>query len=78
MTIPNPNAFTDEDLKRLKDHSIELYVSFNPKDGGKNILPALLARLEAAEWSAENHGGCALADECICDPCKAWRTSKGE
>lgn len=77
MTPPNQNAFTNDALKRWKEY-------FNGIDKGwpTPVLPreieALLARLEAAEWSAENHGGCALADECICDPCKAWRESKGE
>lgn len=42
-------AFTDEDLKRLKDHlSDECYLSTEWIDARK-LMPGLLSRLEAAE-----------------------------
>lgn len=69
---PERKGFSDEDLKRLKEHTLsDCPCAFVTDD-----IPKLLARLEAAEAICrivERTGDGSLWKEC-----EAWRRSKGE
>jgi hypothetical protein len=76
-------AFTDEDLKRLKELNITPCTDLPQVTGQlkeyRILTNALLARLEAAE---ECLNKCGHHSNCSRLPCKcgyeAWRKSKGE
>lgn len=65
-------TFTDEDLKRLKEQ-----YSIAGIESVENKLPALLARLEAAEKHMERHEmGCRRRGRC--SYYEAWRQVSGK
>ena len=73
-------TFSDEDLKRLKE--LDAAASIHDKYGNEEIrkaIPALLARLEAAEmccqfmWISEHP-----IDDSATDAYKAWRKAAGK
>jgi hypothetical protein len=72
-------SFTDEDLKRLKEHLKEC----DNCDEIQTNVPALLARLEAAELvgatsHAYIHSPSTITKDNYYQADKAWRKSKGE
>lgn len=83
--------FTDDDLKRLKNHEGYWRDSYDMRKANPQIseswgwvdglkIEALLHRLECAEKVIENpHAPSMYEDDCSgCEALKAWRSSKGE
>lgn len=78
MTPPNPNGFSDNDLKLLKE-DMDRLGDFNV---GNYRLRPLLTRLEAAEDCIDDHRGDCLSDcggKCSCgyaEKLETWQRSK--
>lgn len=76
MTLQSPKAFSDNDLKRLKEHLAGVaQVGTYPMEK----LIDLLARLEAAEKLCNYLDGFDdVNNPIVSEYLKAWRKSKGE
>ena len=65
--------FTDDDLKRLKE-----IAEFSSEPHFKHIIPALLARLEAAEFCARRLAVNPAKDFVDRQTLEAWRKAAGK